>query len=397
VHCGGTSRPDSTDHRDQTRNDGLSRPWRKRSWLLQRYDNVAGRSRRSHGRKGRAQLWGGRHTQQRGGMAPTGKRASVVSGTNKNRVRASMAAGNSGPGMGVQEAQKEVRPGQNGAQRALLLERAREAAVRLAELVGELAETGASTPPDEAGLEERLKAAAAALQMTGPECQATNVSERGERSLAVGVLRAERLGTESRWQCKVPTCAESYHPLVACLQFLLKSPEERMDLVATASLCRGCLTPGHGAAVRTCPFHGELKGLCTKLRCKQSHHQLLHMEGKPELRSYHRTGRNASEPVKQPVHIVAATAHLADQPPAQLVTQRVRTAAGEPCITFWDTGSQVTLMTHGAAIGLGLKPIPGPPLNLMGVGNGQRTRSTVRYKVPLVNTGGGQWKWLLMA
>jgi hypothetical protein len=45
-------------------------------------------------------------------------------------------------------------------------------------------------------------------------------------------------------------------------------------------------------------------------------------------------------------------------------------------------------MTHGAAEGMGLKPIPGPPLNLMGVGNGQRTRSTVRYKVPLVDTGG---------
>jgi hypothetical protein len=137
-----------------------------------------------------------------------------------------------------------------------------------------------------------------------------------------------------------------------------------MDLVATASLCRGCLTPGHGAAVRTCPFRRELKGLCAKLKCKQSHHQLLHMEGKPELSSYHRTGRSASEPNKHPVHIVAATAHLADQPPAQLVTQRIRTAAGEPCITFWDTGSQVTLMTHGAAKGLGLKPIPGPPLNL---------------------------------
>jgi hypothetical protein len=142
-------------------------------------------------------------------MAPTGKRASLASGPNKDRVKASMAAGNSGPGMGAQEVQKEVRPGQNGAQRAILLERAREAAVRLAELVGELAETGASTPPDEAGLEERLKAAAAALQMTGPESQPTSVSERGERSLVVGVLRAERLGTESRWQCKMPTCAES--------------------------------------------------------------------------------------------------------------------------------------------------------------------------------------------
>ncbi len=29
MYCGGTSRPDSTDHRDRTRNDGLSWHWRK--------------------------------------------------------------------------------------------------------------------------------------------------------------------------------------------------------------------------------------------------------------------------------------------------------------------------------------------------------------------------------
>jgi hypothetical protein len=37
---------------------------------------------------------------------------------------------------------------------------------------------------------------------------------------------------------------------------------------------------------------------------------------------------------------------------------------------------------------MGLEPIPGPPLNLMGVGDSQKTRSTVRYKVPLFDTGG---------
>ncbi len=42
---------DPTDHRDQTRNDGISRPWRKSSWLLQRYDDVAGRPRRVHSKK----------------------------------------------------------------------------------------------------------------------------------------------------------------------------------------------------------------------------------------------------------------------------------------------------------------------------------------------------------
>jgi hypothetical protein len=118
-------------------------------------------------------------------MAATGKRASLASGPNEDRARASMAAGGSGPGMGAQEAQEEARPGQNRAQRAILLEQAREAAAKLAELVGELAESGASTPPDEADLEERLKAAAAVLQMTGPRGQPTNVSENAERQSLV--------------------------------------------------------------------------------------------------------------------------------------------------------------------------------------------------------------------
>ncbi len=241
---------------------------------------------------------------------------------------------------GAREAQEKTRPGQSRAQRATLLEQAKEAAAKLAELMGELAESGASTPPDETGLEDRLKAAAAVLQMTGPRSQLAHVPENEERTMVVGVLRAERSGTESRWQCKVLTCAKSYHPLIACLQFLRMSLEERMDLVATAGLCRGCLTPGYGVAVRTCPFRRELKGLCVKPKCKQAHHQLLHLERKPELRLGHRSGRGTDASNQHHVHIVAATAHLTDQPPVQLVTQRIRTTAGEPCVTFWDTGSQ---------------------------------------------------------
>jgi arginine/ornithine N-succinyltransferase beta subunit len=67
----------------------------------------------------------------------------------------------------------------------------------LAELMGELAESEASTPSDEADLEDRLKAAAAVLQMKGPRSQLTNVSENAERTMVVGVLRVERPGTES--------------------------------------------------------------------------------------------------------------------------------------------------------------------------------------------------------
>ncbi len=57
-------------------------------------------------------------------------------------------------------------------------------------------------------------------------------------------------------------------------------------------------------------------------------------------------------------------------------------------MALWDNESQVTLTTHKAAREMGLEPTPGPPLKLMGVGDSQKMRSTVRYKIPLFDTGG---------
>jgi hypothetical protein len=57
-------------------------------------------------------------------------------------------------------------------------------------------------------------------------------------------------------------------------------------------------------------------------------------------------------------------------------------------LVFWDTGSQVTLVTHKVAQAMGLPAIPGSPLRLEGIGDGHRPRSTTRFKVPLVDTGG---------
>jgi hypothetical protein len=160
-------------------------------------------------------------------MATTGKGTPLASGPDEDQAGFSVTADGSLPAerldTGAQEAQEETHPGRSRAQRAILLEQAKEAAAKLAELMGELAESGASTPPDDADLENRLKAAAAVLQMAEPRSQLAHAPENAERAVAVGVLRAERSGTESRWQCKVLTCAESYHPLVACLQFLLMS------------------------------------------------------------------------------------------------------------------------------------------------------------------------------
>jgi hypothetical protein len=72
----------------------------------------------------------------------------------------------------------------------------------------------------------------------------------------------------------------------------------------------------------------------------------------------------------------------------QLVAQWISTKGGAPALVFWDTGSQVTLITQKMAHALGLMAIPSSPLRLEGIGEGHRPRAATRFKVPLVDTGG---------
>ena len=213
-------------------------------------------------------------------------------------------------------------------------------------------------------------------------------SESSVPTVAVGLLRAEKPKDVSQWRCKVPTCSESYHPLEQCQLFLQMSAQERGELVALSDLCRGCLTQGHGIKAQTCLFRNELKSLCAWPKCKEAHHQLLHVDGEQSRCPHQYLGGDAAAARQRYAQAAAAVAHDAHQPPIQLMVQRIATAAQKSCLTLWDTGSQVSLTTHKAARGMRLEPIPGPPLNLKGVGDSQRTRSTVRYKIPLFDTGG---------
>jgi hypothetical protein len=72
----------------------------------------------------------------------------------------------------------------------------------------------------------------------------------------------------------------------------------------------------------------------------------------------------------------------------QLVAQWVSTKGGASALVFWDTGSQVTLVTQKMARALGLAAIPSSPLRLEGIGEGHRPRAATRFKIPLVDTGG---------
>jgi hypothetical protein len=221
---------------------------------------------------------------------------------------------------GVQVAQEGAHQEWSKTQRAALLEQAEEAVAKLAESMGKLTEAGASPIPSEKGREDWLRAATAILQMTGPLNQPAPELGTGVQTVAVGVLRTEKSEAGSQWQCKVLTCAETCHPLIACPQFLLLPAKERGNLVALFSLCKGCLTPGHGITVRACPFRDELDEPCAKPNCRQTHHQLLHVGGKPDPRRHHLSGQDTAVSKQHGTQMVATTVHLAKQLPVQLVT-----------------------------------------------------------------------------
>jgi hypothetical protein len=162
---------------------------------------------------------------------------------------------------GAQAARERAHQERSKTQRAALLEQAEEAAAKLADLMGKLTETETSPLPGETCREERLRAATAILQMREPPSQPAPELGTRVRAVAVGVLRAQESETDSQWRCKVLTCAETCHPLIACQQFRLIPAKERWDLVTLNSLCKGCLTPGHGTTVRACPFRDELDDL----------------------------------------------------------------------------------------------------------------------------------------
>jgi hypothetical protein len=71
-----------------------------------------------------------------------------------------------------------------------------------------------------------------------------------------------------------------------------------------------------------------------------------------------------------------------------MVAQWVTTKGGVPSLVFWDTGSQVTLVTQKMAHAIGLVAIPCSPLRLEGIWDHHRPRAATRFKVPLVVTGG---------
>jgi hypothetical protein len=220
--------------------------------------------------------------------------------------------------------------------------------------------------------------AAPAKALTGEPSRSGDPEHITEEGVIVGSLRT--ISTE-RWTCKVPACTGKFHRLKVCRRFHKMEPEERLRLVDLHDLCLGCLTPGHGRAARTCPYEEERAD--KKAACRRRHHQLLHVEERKAKKS---PGRSPLVQPPSPHEDPTPTEDLGCE--VQLVAQWVSTKGGMPALVFWDTGSQVTLVTQKTARALGLAAIPSSPLRLEGIGEGHRPPAATRFKVPLVDTGG---------
>jgi hypothetical protein len=186
-----------------------------------------------------------------------------------------------------------------------------------------------------------------------------------------------------RWTCKVPSCTGGFHRLKDCRRFHKMEPEDRLKLADLHSLCLGCLTPGHGRAARACPYEEEQADACKRTACRRRHHHLLHVE---ERKAKKGSGKNPPARSPSPLGDPTPMEDLGCE--VQLVAQWVSTKVGASALVFWDTVSQVTLITQKMARALGLVAIPSSPLRLEGIGEGHRPRAATRFKILLVDTGG---------
>jgi hypothetical protein len=153
-------------------------------------------------------------------------------------------------------------------------------------------------------------------------------------------VRSLRTTPEDRWTCKVPSCTGEFHRLKDCRFFHGMEPEDRIRLVEHHGLCLGCLTPGHGRAACSCPYEEEWVDACQRSACQGRHHYLLHMENR-KARKSPKTG----SPARLPSTLRDPTPTEDPGCEVQLVAQWVTTKGGVPSLVFWDTVSQVTLVT----------------------------------------------------
>ena len=173
--------------------------------------------------------------------------------------------------------------------------------------------------------------------------------------------------SEKRPPCWLHPSAK--HSIVECRTFNDMTPQSRLDMAYDYRVCWCCLQTGHpkSRCFRRKP--------CMKDGCKQAHHPMLHLDTDQA---------NGSSKV---THV--AEHGTADKTPGflQIMILQAGIRHTMQISVLWDSGAQVSLITHKKARELGLSGTSAS-VTIVKIGNVRETINTRIYEVPIVDSNG---------
>ena len=164
------------------------------------------------------------------------------------------------------------------------------------------------------------------------------------------------------------------HNITECNTFITMQTAEKVDAVKKNRACFYCLQVGHGA--RQCLNKKPCGQVTGGNSCKGSHHQLLHAAHVEGLIFHSK--------------IFVVNASNVDRPITVLLMISAVQCKGLDLGTLWDSGANVTLITHRAAEKLNLEGID-VFITITKVGNEEQSCASKEYVVPLTDKRGRTW------
>ncbi|XP_076028384.1 uncharacterized protein LOC143017480 [Oratosquilla oratoria] len=177
--------------------------------------------------------------------------------------------------------------------------------------------------------------------------------------------RYKHISTQSTYRCWFHE--SSTHDTQDCYVFKSLSDKERLEIVKSNNLCFNCLSNQHRA--RNCTRRETCDVIFNNKKCGMWHHPLLHRSPLNGT-MYHVNDHKTSKVLL----MVSSIYHN-----------------GVPINTMWDSGSDVTVITHSMAKRLGLigKDVQ---MTITKVGNVVESCMSKEYTIPLVDQQGKIWK-----
>ena len=163
------------------------------------------------------------------------------------------------------------------------------------------------------------------------------------------------------------------HCIEKCNQFLKMTLTEKLDAIRQFGVCFNCLQANRHIA-KNCTAPSKCEIIEAGKICGRRHHSLLHRKHDLDHREQQSTEiYNIQNRKCRPFLAVNAI---------QCQNQRVN--------VMWDSGANISLITHLAAARLGLRGDK-VTLSIIKVGNDSTSFPTEEYKVPLLDLAGETW------